>query len=222
VRHQEASVFKILISLAAFVLLVSALPGCMPVATRVSNPDRLTPTVQDNAPATARPSPLPSISATLPAPTVVARPTTAVAPTASLATAAATSMPPAGWKAFTSAKHHYVVNYPADWSIDVQTGGGGRDPEYVYLRSPGAGLPQVQILALKDVPPIVGFENCDKNLQFRGVPACSISLPKAQIPATQLLIFQKGESHYQLAMQYEAQQQLGVFDDIVRSFQFTP
>ena len=135
------------------------------------------------------------------------------------------STPPAGttqWKTWTSARHQYVVNYPADWSIDVQTTGPGHDPEYVYLRPPSAGLPQVQILALKDAPPITGFENCDKNLQFKGVAACSISLPRGQIPATQLLVFQKGASHYQIAMQYEAQSQLAVFEEIVKSFQFKP
>lgn len=134
------------------------------------------------------------------------------------------TMPPPGrppWT-FTSVKHHYVVNYPADWTINVQTSAPGRDPEYVYLRPPATGLPQVQILASKDAPPIAGFENCNKNLIFRGVGACSISLPKGQIPATQLLIFQKGESYYHLAIQYEAQQQLAVFDEIVKSFQFTP
>ena len=133
------------------------------------------------------------------------------------------TMPPPGRPplTFTSAKHHYVVNYPADWTINVRTSGPGRDPEYVDLRAPATSLPLVQIYALKDVPPIAGFENCSKNLIFRGIPACSISLPKGQIPATQLLIFQKGESYYQLAMQYEVQQQLAVFEEIVKSFQFT-
>lgn len=133
-------------------------------------------------------------------------------------------MPPPGktpWT-FTSTKHHYVVNYPATWTINVRTSGPGRDPEYVDLRASATSLPAVQIYALKDVPPIAGFENCNKNLIFRGVPACSISLPKGQIPATQLLIFQKGDSYYHLAIQYETPSQLGVFDDIVKSFQFTP
>lgn len=126
------------------------------------------------------------------------------------------------WRTFTSIKHHYVVNYPAAWIINVQNPESGRDPEYLYLSPSGTGLPHVQILALKDQPPITGFENCNRNMVFRGVPACSLSLPKAQIPATQLLIFQRGESYYHISFQYETQQQLGVFDEIVRSFQFTP
>jgi LysM repeat protein len=128
----------------------------------------------------------------------------------------------AAWKSWTSTKHGYAIKYPADWKIDVQTGGGGHDPEYVYLRPPVGGLPQVQVLALKDKAPITGYENCEKNLQFRGLAACSISLPKGQNPATKLLIFQKGASHFQLAMEYDAQQQLAVFEEIVKSFQFTP
>ena len=128
---------------------------------------------------------------------------------------------PSAWKTYTSTKHHYVVSYPANWTINVQTSGPGHDPEYVDLRASATSLPAVQIYALKDAPPITGFENCNKNLQLKGVLACSISLPKGQIPATQLLIFQKGDSYYHLAMQYEVQQQLAVFEEIVKSFQFT-
>ena len=128
---------------------------------------------------------------------------------------------PGQWKTFTSTKHHYVVSYPANWAIDVQTSGPGRDPEYVLLRPAPTGLPIVRLYALKDAPPILGYENCDRNLQFRGVLACSISLPKGQIPATQMLVFQKDDSYYQIAMEYEVQQQLAMFEEIVKSFQFT-
>ena len=131
-----------------------------------------------------------------------------------------TAMPPA-WKTYTSSKHHYVVSYPANWTLDVQTSGPGRDPEYVLLRPAPTGLPIVRLYALKDAPPILGYENCDRNLQFRGVLACSISLPKGQIPATQMLVFQKDDSYYQIAMEYEVQQQLAMFEEIVKSFQFT-
>jgi hypothetical protein len=132
-----------------------------------------------------------------------------------------TAMPPPTWKTYTSSKYHYVVNYPANWTIDVQTPGYSGDPENVYLRPAPTGLPTAEILALKGAPPIKGFENCDKNLQIKGVLACSLSLPKGQIPATRLLIFQKGDSYYHLSMEYEVQQQLAVFEEIVKSFQFT-
>lgn len=129
------------------------------------------------------------------------------------------------WKTFTSAQYHYAVNYPASWTIAVQASGpaaGGGIPEYVYLRPATASLPMIGIYALKGAPPFTGFENCDKNLVFRGTLACSISLPRGQQPAQQLLVFQKGDSHYQIAIQYEAQQQLAVFEEVVKSFQFTP
>jgi hypothetical protein len=72
---------------------------------------------------------------------------------------------------------------------------GGRDPEYVYLHPGATSLPTVSIYALKDAPPITGFESYDKNLQFRGIRASSISLPRGQNPAAKLLVFQKGDSY---------------------------
>jgi len=129
------------------------------------------------------------------------------------------------WKTFRSTRYHYVVNYPASWTIAVQAPGpaaGGGKPEYVYLRPATTSLPMIEIYALKGAPPITGFEDCDKNLVFRGTLACSISLPRGQEPAQKLLVFQKGDSHYQMAIQYEAQQQLAVFEEVVKSFQFTP
>ena len=109
--------------------------------------------------------------------------------------------------------------------INVQAPGANRaggDPEYVYLRPAATGLPMIEIYALKGAPPITGFENCDKNLDFRDTLACSISLPRGQEPAQQLLVFQRGNSYYQMAVQYEAQQQLAVFEEVVKSFRFTP
>jgi len=131
---------------------------------------------------------------------------------------------PGQWKTFTSTRYHYAVNYPSNWRIDIQAPratGPGANPEYVYLRPAATSLPMIEVYALKGAPPITGFENCDKNLVFKGIPACSISLPKGQEPAQQLLIFQKGESYYQIAIQFEVQQQLAVFEEIVKSFQFT-
>ncbi len=125
-------------------------------------------------------------------------------------------------KTYKSEKYAYVVNYPANWNIKVQTAGPGREPENVFLTPPGGGLPQIQILVQKGTPPITGFENCTKNLQFRGLAACSISQPAGQQPANQLLLFQKGDVYFHIGAQYEGQQQVGMFDDIMRSFQFTP
>ena len=62
------------------------------------------------------------------------------------------------WKTFTSTRYHYVVNYPANWTINVQTPGYGGDPEYVYLRPAATSLPMVEIYALKGAPPITGYQ----------------------------------------------------------------
>ena len=230
-----------LVSLVVMVLLLFAVSGCGPAGSRNSSAETPTALGQVSPTATAQATTAPSSTATLPAPTVTTAAATATppAPTATPAATAtrvaatatkppaikptATKVPATTWKTFESAKHHYVVSYPANWTINVQTpGGAGADPENVNLRPASASLPAVQIYALKGAPPILGFENCKKNLLFRGVPACSMALPKGQMPATQLLVFQKDESHYHVAAEYEVQEQLGTFDEIVRSFQFVP
>lgn len=157
------------------------------------------------------------------APTVAQTPTvkfiSAAGPSPSTVAASA-----GAYRSYQSAKYSYTTSYPANWKIEVQTAGPsapGEDRENVFLTSPGGGLPQVQILALKGAPPITGFEKCAKNLQFRGIPACSISLSGGQQPPTQMLLFQRGDAYFHLAIQYETQPQLAAFDDMVRSFQFT-
>lgn len=138
-------------------------------------------------------------------------------------TATPAAAPSQAFKTFTSSKHHYTVNYPAGWTIDVQSfvpPGPGRDPEGVYLRPPNATWATVQIYALKGGPPIQGDDNCTQNLTFGGVQACSILMPQDPVPHNQL-IFQKGESYYHLEGWNTSPGQLGVFEDIVKSFQFT-
>jgi hypothetical protein len=227
---------KSLVSLAVYVLLFSALSGCGLAGSRSSSVDTPAAVGQVSLTASAQAAAAPLSTATLHAPTATMAATANLpVPTATMAAATitlvapcstkppATKVPATTWKTFTSAKHHYVVSYPANWTMSIQTPGGvGADPENVNLRPASATLPAVQIYALKGAPPILGFENCKKNLLFRGVQACSMTLPKGQIPATQLLVFQKDESHYHVAAEYEVQEQLGVFDEIVRSFQFVP
>lgn len=158
-----------------------------------------------------------------------AAPTVAQAPTRKFISAAGpgpSAVPGSAgaYRSYESDKYSYTISYPADWKIQVQTAGPsapGEDRENVFLTSPGGGLPQVQILALKGAPPITGFENCAKNVQFKGIPACSISLSGGQQPPTQMLLVQRGDAYLHLAIQYETPSQLAVFDEIVRSFQFT-
>jgi hypothetical protein len=49
--------------------------------------------------------------------------------------------------------------------------------------------------------------------------ACRISVPAGQIPATELLIFQKGDAHFEIAMQYLDQGSLSAFDQFLASFE---
>ncbi len=204
--RSQVSLYRLLI-LAFFLLAVTA---CSPLGWFIvsSTPNQPpTPEISTVAAPTAA-----LATALAPTPTSAATPTRAL-----VATPAPGSAAPG--KTFASTKHHYTVSYPSNWTIDVQggaAGGPGRDPENVFFHPPAGNLPLVTIYALKGTPPITGFENCNKNLIFRGLSACSLSFPKGQQPAQQLLIFQKGESFYQLAIQYEAQQQLAVFEDAER------
>ncbi len=132
--------------------------------------------------------------------------------------------PPADWKTYISSQHSYTINYPASWTISVQnlaSPSGKQNTEGVYLGPPQAMWAPVQIYVLKGAPPIAGYDQCDKNLIFRGLPACSISLPDAGPVPQKLLIFQKGETYFHLEARYTTQEQIAVFEEIVKSFQFT-
>lgn len=128
---------------------------------------------------------------------------------------------PSQWKTYTSYKHGYLVSYPGDWTISVQTPGYAGDPENVSIRPVATTLPAVQILALKGAPPITGYENCTKNMTIQGVPACSITLPGGQVAPTRVVVFQKGNDYYQLSMQYSNRSQLAIFQGVLESFRFT-
>ncbi len=207
-RGNRASSIKHLISIALLAGLALILAACGAASASQEWTNKQLP-----------PTPVAPTAAPTVAPTPTAKFISAAGPKPSTVPASA-----GAYKSYKSDKYAYMIRYPADWKIQVQTAGPsapGEDRENVFLTSPGGGLPQVQILALKGAPPITGFENCAKNLQFRGIPACSISLAGGQQPATQMLLFQKGDAYLHLAIQYETPAQLGVFDEIVRSFQFT-
>lgn len=207
--------FRKLILLAAVVLLSPSLAGCMPVGVRASRPDAGTPIVERVATADLTrgwiQTAVPTIATVVPS----------AIPNRLPATRA--SAPQASWKTFASTKHHYAVNYPGSWTVDVQTftpPGPGRDPEGVYLRPPNAMWATVQVYALKGAPPVKGYENCTQNLTWKGLQACSLSLTQDPVPH-KLLLFQKGESYYHVEGWYSEPQQLATFEEIVNSFQFT-
>jgi LysM repeat protein len=132
--------------------------------------------------------------------------------------------PPSGQvQSYVSSLYHYAVKAPPSWTVKVNTSvpsGPGWSPEYVTFSAPGSSLPRIEIDVLTGTPPFTGFENCDKNLTFRGMPACSISQPAGQNPAARLLIFQKGNAYFHIAMQYEDASSLAIWDSFLTSFNF--
>lgn len=125
-------------------------------------------------------------------------------------------------KTFGSKLYGYSVNYPAGWSVKTDTAAAGRgtNPEYVTF-TPGANgsLVNITIYALTGAAPFTGYENCDQNYIFRGLKACRISVPAGQIPATELLIFQRGDAHFEIAMQRLNTGALAAFDQFLASFE---
>ena len=128
-------------------------------------------------------------------------------------------------KTFTSTLYGYKVSYPANWTILINTSvpsGPGTNPEYVTLTTNDASnLPRIEIEVLTGEPPMQGYENCEKNFVFRSLPACKISLPAGQNPATEIWIFQNGSAYFFIAMQYQDTQAVQLFDDFLSSFMFT-
>lgn len=125
---------------------------------------------------------------------------------------------------YTSALYHYAINYPTDWTAQVNTSlptGGGSSPEYVTFMPDHGGLPRLQIEALTGVSPMTGLENCVPNFVFHNLPACKISLPAGQNPAEDVWVFQKGAIHFYLQLQYQDASSIQVFNDILTSFTFT-
>ena len=130
----------------------------------------------------------------------------------------------APWKSFTSDLYGYMVSYPADWTVKIDTSaasGSGKLPEIATFAPSAGGLPNITIYALTGMPPFTGYENCKPTLVFRGLDMCQVSVPAGQIPATDLNVFHNGEQFFQIALQYESQEARGVFDLFMRSFQFT-
>lgn len=128
-------------------------------------------------------------------------------------------------KTYTSSLYGYRVSYPADWTIQVNTSvpsGAGSNPEYVTLMTnDGSNLPRIDIEVLTDVPPMLGFEGCVKNFVFRTLPACKISLPAGQNPASEIWVFQNGAANFFIGMQYQDAKSLQLFNDFITSFVFT-
>ncbi len=135
--------------------------------------------------------------------------------------ASPTAVPP---KSFTSDLYGYTVSIPAGWTVKVDTSaptGAGKSPENVTFTPSAGGLPTITIYALTGLPPFTGHEDCKPVLVFRGLDMCQVSVPAGQVPAAELNIFHNGDQFFQIAFQYQDQKDTGIFDEFMRSFQFT-
>ncbi|MGE5138214.1 MAG: NBR1-Ig-like domain-containing protein [Rudaea sp.] len=124
---------------------------------------------------------------------------------------------------FASPSHGFSVRVPAGWSVNVNRSVPSEydpAPEYVTFSSPGGGLPKIEIHVMNGTPPFTGFENCTRNLIFRGYAACSFGRPAGQQPAQRFLILQRGDAHFYIAMSYENSSALETWDSFLSSFQF--
>ena len=126
---------------------------------------------------------------------------------------------------YNSDLYHFQFNIPVGWTAAVDKNvpsGAGTDPEYITM-TPGdnSGLPRLGVIVLTGIPPFTGYEKCEKNLIFRTLPACKISNPAGQNPATEMLIFQNGTAYYFITLQYDDPNSLHLFDDLLTSFEFT-
>ena len=153
-------------------------------------------------------------------------PTTAPAPTQPAVTNTDDpNLTDANWKSYTSDTYGYMVKYPVNWTVSVNTtapAGSGKSPEYVTFSSgPDSQLPNITIYALTGLPPFTGHEDCKPTLVFHSLDLCQISVPAGQIPAAELNVFHNGDQFFQIALQYEKQSDKGIFDLFMRSFQFT-
>ena len=127
-------------------------------------------------------------------------------------------------KTYASKQYGYRVNYPSGWSMKVETSetaGSGKNLESVtFTPQTNGSLINIAIHALTGAAPFTGYENCDQNFVFRDLKACRISVPAGQIPPTELLIFQKGDAHFEIAMAHLDQKAVSDFDQFLTSFEF--
>ncbi len=137
-----------------------------------------------------------------------------------LAIPCGSGQPPSASRNFTSSLYSYTVQIPAGWKATVTTSAPG-DHEYVKFSSSDGRLPEITISAQTDQPPFTGFEGCDRNLVFRGYGACSLSQARGQNPASKMLYFQRGTDYFHIALLYEDDSALAVWDTFLSSFQFT-
>ena len=130
--------------------------------------------------------------------------------------------PDTGWKTFVSNRYHYKINYPATWTVKVNTSvppGAGSNPEFVTI-APAGGLPSAEIDVLTGAPPFTGYENCARNWVFHRIPACKISNAAGQTPAADIWVFKVVDAHFRMVLAYLNPGSAQVLNDMVTSFDF--
>ncbi len=131
--------------------------------------------------------------------------------------------PDTGWKTFHSTRYHYKINYPATWTVRVNTSvppGAGSNPEFVTI-APAGGLPSAEIDVLTGAPPFTGYENCARNWVFHNIPACKLSMAAGQNPAADIWVFKVGDANFRMVLAYLNPGSAQVLNDMVTSFDFT-
>lgn len=128
---------------------------------------------------------------------------------------------PGQWKKFVSTRYNYTVEYPANWTARVITPSPS-GPEYVTLTVDENTLPQIKIDAMTGTPPSTGNQNCVRNFVFRNLPTCKIPPSSGQNPPIENWVFQKGNAHFLISFIYKDAHSAQLFDEVMRTFQFTP
>ncbi len=113
----------------------------------------------------------------------------------------------------------YTVDYPASWTVKVETPDEYTE-DVTFTPSAGSDLENITIHAIKGNLPFSTFPACESNTVFLDIPACRISSPDGQSPATELLIFEKGDARFEITMQHSGGSSMETFDKFLASFKF--
>ena len=113
----------------------------------------------------------------------------------------------------------YTVDYPAAWIVKVETPDANTE-DVTFTPAAGGDLENITIHAIKGTLPFSTFPACESNMVFRDLKACRISSPDGQVPATEQLIFEKGDSRFEITMQHAGGSSMEAFDNFLASFKF--
>jgi hypothetical protein len=113
----------------------------------------------------------------------------------------------------------YTVDYPAAWSVKVETPDDNTE-NVTFTPAAEGGQMNITIKAGKDKLPFSTYLTCETNLIFHDLKACWISLPGDQALATEQLIFEKDNARFEISMQPSSGSDMEAFDNFLTSFKF--